>query len=284
MVDSSRFLGLASGLCLGVGALVVMAAAAPAARRQGPPILVFAAASLQTALDELAAPIERASGARIRVSYAASSALARQIENGAPAEIFISADLDWMDYLAQRKLVRTETRVNLLGNRLVLIAARARPVTLKIGPGFPLVAALGRDRLALANPDAVPAGRYAKAALTNLGIWTQIAPKVAAAENVRAALQLVARGEAPLGIVYRSDAIAETAVVVVDTFPEATHPPIVYPAALLPGASMAAAKVLDFLKTDAARSAFERQGFTVPARSFFGPWPWAFGLTHAVPQ
>ena len=289
MIDSSRFLPAALA--------TVLLAGTPSGGEQSPPILVFAAASLQTALDELAGPIDRATGARLRVSYAASAALARQIEHGAPAEIFISADLDWMDYLDERKLVQTGTRVTLLGNRLVLIAGKARPVTLKIDRNFPLAATLGRERLALANPDAVPAGRYAKAALANLGVWDQVASRIAAAENVRAAMQLVARGEAPLGIVYRSDAIAETSVVVVDTFPEATHPPIVYPAALLPGASPSASKVLDYLKTDAARSVFEQQGFTVsrprahgqrPRRPLgsvlLGRGPWAFGLKEAPPS
>jgi molybdate transport system substrate-binding protein len=265
MIDSSRFLTAVLA--------TVLLAGTPSGVDQTRPILVFAAASLQTALDELAGPIERATGARTRVSYASSSALARQIENGAPAEIFISADVDWMDYLDGRKLVRAGTRVHLLGNRLVLIAGKARPVTLKIDRKFPLAATLGRERLALANPDAVPAGKYAKAALATLGVWDQVASRIAAAENVRAALQLVARGEAPLGIVYRSDAIAETSVVVVDTFPEATHPPIVYPAALLPGASPAASSVLEYLKTDAARRVFEKQGFTVPRPGALGPGP-----------
>ncbi len=227
-------------------------------------VLVFAAASLQTALDELVEPVQRATGVRMRVSYAASSALARQIESGAPSQIFISADLEWMDYLAGRRLIRTESRVNLLGNRLVLIAPRAQPSTLKIAPGFPLAAALGRNRLALADPAAVPAGKYARAALTSLGVWDAVATRIAAAENVRAALLLVSRGEAPLGIVYYTDAVADAGVVIVDTFPETTHPPIIYPAALTTAASPAATKVLEFLKTDAARAVFAKQGFTRP--------------------
>ena len=229
-------------------------------------VLVFAAASLQTALDALVVPMERATRVRMRISYAASSALARQIENGAPADLFLSADLEWMDYLAERRLLRADTRVNLLGNRLVLIAPKAKTVTLKIGAGFPLAAALGKNRLAMADPAAVPAGKYARAALMSLGVWEAVAGKVAAAENVRAALLLVSRGEAPLGIVYRTDALADAGVVIVDTFPETTHPAIVYPAALTSGASPAAAKVLDFVKTDAAQAVFDQQGFSVPRR------------------
>jgi molybdate transport system substrate-binding protein len=237
-------------------------AVADAQARASADVLVFAAASLQTALDELVDPVQRATGVHMRVSYAASSALARQIESGAPVELFISADLDWMDYLEGRHLIRADTRCQLLGNRLVLIAPKAKPVALKIGPGFALAAALGRDRLAIADPAAVPAGKYARAALTNLGVWDAVAGKIAAAENVRAALLLVSRGEAPLGIVYRSDAVADAAVVIVDTFPESTHPAIVYPAALTSSASASAGKVLAFLKTPAARAVFDKQGFT----------------------
>jgi cytochrome c peroxidase len=228
--------------------------------------LVFAAGSLQTALDALVQPLERATGIRMKISYAASSALARQIENGAPAELFISADLDWMDYLAERKLIQPASRVNLLGNQLVLIAPKSKPAALEIAPKFRLAAALGRERLALANPDVVPAGKYAKAALTSLGVWDTVAARIAPTENVRAALLLVSRGEAPLGIVYRTDAHADPGVVVVDTFPETTHPPIVYPAALTSTASASAQKILDFLKSDQARKVFDAEGFTVPRR------------------
>jgi molybdate transport system substrate-binding protein len=227
---------------------------------------VFAAASLQTALDVLAPVALQTTGVGMRMSYAASSALARQIENGAPADVFMSADLEWMDYLQARRLIRPETRVKLLGNELVLIAARARPVTLTIGPGFPLAQALGGDRLALADPEVVPAGRYARAALTSLGVWSGVATKIAAAENVRAALRLVALGEAPLGIVYRTDALAESSVTVVGAFPPGTHPPIVYPLALTSTSSPEAATILEFLKGPAASKAFVDQGFTVPAR------------------
>jgi molybdate transport system substrate-binding protein len=254
-----------------VGIAALLQVSAPAEVRSSGPsvqdeVLVFAAASLQTALDELAGPVQRATGTRLRVSYAASSSLARQIEDGAPAQLFISADLDWMAYLADRKLIRTESRVNLLGNRLVLIAPRSQPRTLRIAPGFALAAALGRNRLALADPAVVPAGKYARAALTSLGVWDSIATRIAAAANVRAALLFVSRGEAPLGIVYFTDAFVDTGVVIVDTFPEGSHAPIVYPAALTTGASPAAARVLEFLKTNAALAVFEKQGFSRPGR------------------
>lgn len=248
---------LASTFAVGHSATRVSGQAAP-------DVLVFAAASLQTALDELVAPAQRATGVHMRLSYAASSALARQIDSGAPAQIFISADLDWMDDVASHQMIQAGSRINLLGNQLVLIAPKATPVRLKIGPGFGLAAALGHSRLALADPSAVPAGKYARAALTSLGVWDSIANKIAAAENVRAALLLVSRGEAPLGIVYRSDAVADPAVAVVDTFPENTHPPIVYPAALTISASPQAKQLLVFLKSDAARAVFEREGFGRP--------------------
>ena len=200
-------------------------------------------------------------GANVRVSYAASSALARQIENGAPADLFISADIDWMYYLTARGLVRAASRVNLLGNSLVLVSPAAEPVTLKIAPQFGLAAALGANRLALANPDVVPAGKYARAALTNLGVWESVAGKIAAAENARAALLLVSRREAPLGIVYYTDALADKGVRIVDTFPASTHHPIVYPAALTSTAGPLAAKVLEYLQSTEAGKVFVAHGF-----------------------
>lgn len=250
--------------------LAGMLAAAPSGRvagQQPNEILVFAAASLKTALDALTPALERAVGARVRASFAASSALARQIEAGAQADVFISADLDWMDYLAERGLVKAESRVNLLGNRLVLVAPKSRPVKLTIGPGFALAAGLGADgRLAVADPGHVPAGKYAKAALESLGVWSSVASRLAPAENVRAALLFVSRGESPLGIVYRTDALAEPDVVIVDTFPASSHPAIVYPAALTSGTTNpAAARALAFLRSPAARETFERQGFSTPS-------------------
>ncbi len=258
---------LRRALLAGCAAFIVTALtdAAPAQTR---PVLVFAAASLKTALDAIAAQWRAETGKRATISYAASSTLAKQIENGAPAELFISADRDWMDYLQKRKLIDPETRVDLLGNRLVLIAPADSAVRVTIAPGFPLARLLGDGHLAMADPRAVPAGIYAKAALMKLGAWPAIAFRIAAAENVRAALLLVARGEAPLGIVYQTDAAAEPAVRVVGIFPADSHPPIVYPMALTPVAGPAAAAFASTLRGPAARKLFEAQGFTVldPAR------------------
>src|SRR5262245_21204847 len=187
-------------------------------------VTVFAAASLKDALDENAKVYQARAKDKIVVSYAASPALAKQIESGAPADLFISADLDWMDYLEQRRLIKPETRYNLLRNRLVLVAPADSKVSVDIAPGFPLAKILGNNRLAMANPDAVPAGKYGKASLEALGVWQDVQPKVAAAENVRAALLLVSRGEAPLGIVYKTDAAADRKVRVVGMFPQNTHP------------------------------------------------------------
>ena len=247
-----------------------------------PSVLIFAASSLQTALDEMLPPMQKAAGAQVRVSYAASSALARQIESGAPAEIFISADLDWMDYLADRKLIQTNTRVNLVGNSLVLVAPAAQPISLKIAPGFGLAAALGSNRLALANPEVVPAGKYARAALTNLGVWESVSNKIAAAENVRSALLLVSRREAPLGIVYNSDTVADKGVRIVDTFPESTHPPIVYPAALTSIGSHLATRVLEYLKSAEARALFTKNGFKTDGGPGLQPGTPSRGLKPAT--
>jgi molybdate transport system substrate-binding protein len=223
---------------------------------------VFSAASLKESLDEVARSFEREHGQRVSIAYAASSALARQIENGAPADIFISADLDWMDYLAQRQLIKAATRVNLLGNEIVVIAPADSKTTLKIAPGMPLAGLLGDGRLALADPDTVPAGKYARAALVKLGVWGSVEKKLARGENVRAALTYVARGEAPLGIVYRTDAYAEKRVRVLATFPADTHPSIIYPAALVAaGRNPAAAILLGYLQGREARLIFEKYGF-----------------------
>jgi molybdate transport system substrate-binding protein len=221
--------------------------------------LVFAAASLKNALDEAVIRY----GKPVVVSYGASSALARQIESGAPADVFISADLDWLDYLEKKNLLAPGTRRNLLGNRLVLIAPARAPVKLEPAPRFPIAKALGGGRLALAEPMSVPAGKYAKAALEELGVWDQVAARVAAADNVRAALALVARGEAPLGVVYQTDARAEPRVVVAGVFPPSSHPPIVYPAAALKDAKAQAAPFLEFLAGEKAGAIFEKHGFAV---------------------
>ena len=230
--------------------------------RSGDNILIFAAASLKTALDQVSRDWSARTGTPITISYSASSAAARQIEAGAPAGIFASADTDWMDYLENRHLIDSATRANIVSNTLVLIAGRDEPSTLTIAPGFPLAAALGSSRLATADPASVPAGRYAKAALTSLGVWDAVSGKIAAADNVRSALQFVARGEAKFGIVYGSDAFAEPSVKVLGTFPAASHPTIVYPFAAVTGASNAAARqFLAHLKTEEAVKIFIAQGF-----------------------
>jgi molybdate transport system substrate-binding protein len=227
-------------------------------------ITVFAAASLKNALDDAAKLYEQKTGDKVAISYAASSALAKQIESGAPADIFFSADLDWMDYLAKANLINTASRQTLLGNTLVLIAPKDSTVSLTIAKDFPLLAALGADgKLAMANVDSVPAGKYGKAALTNLAVWDAVSPRGAQAENVRAALAFVAKGETPLGIVYGTDAKSEPAVKVIGVFPEDSHPKIQYPVVLLASAKPEARKFLDFLVSPEARPAFEAQGFSV---------------------
>ncbi|MEH6421697.1 molybdate ABC transporter substrate-binding protein [Pseudomonas sp. CGJS7] len=243
-------------------ALACTALAAPA-QTPAEPLTVFAAASLKESLDEAAAAYQKATGQTVRVSYAASSALARQIEQGAPADVFLSADLDWMDYLQERKLIAPSSRRNLLGNTLVLIAPKtsaAKPVALK--PGVKLLPLLGEGRMALALTASVPAGKYARAAFTSLGVWDQLQPKVAEAENVRAALMLVARGEAPLGVVYGSDAKAEPNVRVLATFPADSHPAIVYPVAVIASAKhTGAAGFAQWLHGKDAAAIFRRRGF-----------------------
>ncbi|HWM30425.1 MAG TPA: molybdate ABC transporter substrate-binding protein [Methyloceanibacter sp.] len=228
--------------------------------------LVFAAASLKDALDAINAAWSKESGKSAVISYAGSSVLAKQIEEGAPADVFISADLDWMDYLAKRNLIKPGTRFNLLGNTLVLIAPKDSSLEAKIVPDFPLAALIGDGKLAMANTESVPAGKYGKAALTKLGIWDAVKDKIAQAENVRAALLLVSRGEAPLGIVYATDAKADPNVKVLGTFPADTHKPIIYPAAVLAQSRSADAQAfVTFLKTDTANKLFQDQGFTVLA-------------------
>lgn len=228
------------------------------------PVVVFAAASLKNALDTIRKAWEAKTGNKLTLSFAASSVIAKQIESGAPVDLFISADLKWMDWLAERKLIDAATRNALLGNTLVLIAPKDSKVELKIEKGFALAAALGDGRLAMGDPKSVPAGTYGQAALTNLGVWDQVSSQVAGAENVRAALAYVARGEAPLGIVYGSDAKSEPQVKVVDTFPANSHPPIVYPVALTASSANAEAKkFLEFLSAPEAVKAFEAEGFTV---------------------
>ena len=236
-------------------ALVVLSCALARAET----VTVFAAASLREALDEIARDFERRTAHHVVVSYGASNALARQVEAGARADLFISADADWADDVQRHG--RVTARRDLLGNELVLIAPAASRVALRIAPGFALADALGDRRLALADPQAVPAGKYAKAALESLGAWQAVSLRIAAAENVRAALNWVARGEAPLGIVYRTDALAEPRVRIVDAFPASSHPPIVYPLVVLSGASEAGRALAAALAADPARAAWQRFGF-----------------------
>jgi molybdate transport system substrate-binding protein len=254
-----------------LGALGVLATATPAADSgaaasgQTPaPLLVFAASSLTDALGEVDRAFTARTHIEVRASFAASSVVAKQIEAGAPADVFFSADLGWMDYLQKRGLLNVGSRRDVLGNALVLIAPADSLVRLKITPGFDLAGALGGGRLATGDPDSVPVGQYARAALTQLGVWDSVAPRLVRAENVRTALEYVARGEAALGIVYRTDAQAEKRVRVVDTFPADTHPPIIYPAAATASARLQAYGFLEFLLSDEARAIFARYGFTPP--------------------
>ncbi len=250
----------------GLGAVLLVAAAVGhpvAAQSSGP--TVFAAASMKTALDEVVAAWRARSGRAVTVSYASAGALAKQIEQGAPADLFISADLEWMDFLETRKLIRPETRTNLVANALVLIAPAGTASAIDIVPGFPLATAIGDGKLATGDIRSVPVGKYAKAALTSLGVWAEVEPKIAGTENVRVALALVARGEAKFGIVYATDAGSEPKVTVVGTFPASSHPPIVYPAAITRDATAPdAAAFLDFLKGPEAAKIFAAQGFTRP--------------------
>ncbi|MFC7051911.1 molybdate ABC transporter substrate-binding protein [Hansschlegelia quercus] len=231
------------------------------------PIVVFAAASLKNALDAVAKDWTAETGIEVKPSYAASSALAKQIEQDAPADIFVSADVPWMDYVADKKLIAPESRHDLLGNSLVLVAGSnwtKGDVDLK--PGVDLAGLLGDGRIAMGEPGSVPAGKYGKASLEKLGVWAAVQPKVAGAESVRAALALVSRGEAPLGIVYKTDAAADPSVKIVGTFPADSHPPIIYPAAKLTASkSPNADAFLKRLASPKAKKTFEAAGFTVIA-------------------
>lgn len=242
--------------------LVLVLGTTVAAAESRPPLLVFAAASLTSVLQEIGPAFEKESGRAVKFSFAASSALARQIESGAQADVFFGADTDWMDYLQARDLIQPASRVNLLGNRLVLIAPANSTLQLKIAPGFALADALGTGgRLSTGDPDSVPVGKYARSALTSLGVWNQVADRLVRADNVRSALMFVERGEVALGIVYATDAAIDPGVRVVDTFPASSHLPIVYPIALTRGADADAARLVAFLRGPAARAVFERYGF-----------------------
>jgi molybdate transport system substrate-binding protein len=227
-------------------------------------VTVFAAASVTNALTELGQSFEQKENVRVLCSFASSSTLAKQIENGAPANVFISADLEWMDYLEKLKLIVPPSRLDLLANRLVLITPADSSMSVTPKAGFDLAALLEGGLLAAGDPDHVPAGKYAKSALQKLGVWDSVSNKIARADSVRAALALVERGETPLGIVYATDAAISLKVRVAGIFPEDLHPPITYPAALIEGkATPAAMRFLDFLKNQDARAVFEKYGFTV---------------------
>lgn len=245
---------------LAVSALAI-GLAAPAMADE---VVVFAAASMKTALDAVAADFQTATGHTVTISYAGSNALAKQIIEGAPADIFISAAVNWMDEVEKAGLVADGSRTDLLGNTLVLIAHGKGAAPVAIAPGFDLAGLLGDNKLAMALVDSVPAGQYGKAALESLGVWPAVEPLVAQSDNVRAALALVSTGEAPLGIVYASDAAADDNVTVVGTFPADSHPAIVYPAALLTGAAHAADRAFfEALSSDAADARFAAEGFAI---------------------
>jgi molybdate transport system substrate-binding protein len=244
-------------------ATLSIALAPQPAAAQDKSIIVFAAASMKNALDDADAAFTKKTGIKVVASYDASSALMKQIEGGAPADVFISADLKWMDYGSQKKLINDATRVNLLGNELVLIAPKDSKIDhVTLAPGFDLAKLAGDGRIATGDVKAVPVGIYAQAALDKLGIWSSVEPKMAMTANVRAALTLVARGEAVLGVVYATDAKVEPDVKVVSVFPESSHPPIVYPVAATTGAKPDATPYLAFLSSSAAKTIFEGYGFT----------------------
>jgi len=229
-------------------------------------VTVFAAASLADAMNEIAADYKKDTGKEVAVSLAASSALAKQIESSAGADIFMSADLDWMDYLDNKNLIQHDTRENLLGNKLVLVAGKDVSTNITITPHFDLAGALKGGRLAMADPDSVPAGKYGRTALISLGVWNSVVDRVVNAENVRVALAYVSRGEAPLGIVYETDAKADKNVKTVGVFPENSHQPILYPAALVKDAKLEARTFLAYLASPMARAIFEKNGFTFLAK------------------
>ena len=253
----SRFAGFLLSL------VVLWGAAQSPAAAEDKTLTVFAAASMKNALEDIDAAFTAKTGVKVNASYAASSTLAKQIEQGAPADIFVSADTDWMDYATNKKTINESTRVNLLGNSIVLIAPKDSKVdNVTIGQGFDLAKLAGDGKIATGDVKSVPVGKYAKAALEKLGAWSAAEPKFAMAESVRAALTLVARGEAALGIVYATDAKVEPGVKIVGTFPADSHPPIIYPVAATSTAKPEANAYLDYLRSSAAKTVLEKYGFT----------------------
>lgn len=252
--------------CLSIGLMSAIGIGSTQARADDRPLVIFAAASLKNALDDVAQDWVAAGHPKPLISYAASGPLAKQIEAGAPADIFISADLDWMDYVQKKSLISEKSRFTLLGNKLVLIAPKTSPATITLAAGAPLAQLLGDGRLAIGDPKSVPAGKYGQIALEKLGIWDSVKDKLAPADSVRSALLLVGRGEAAAGIVYQTDAAVEPNVRIIATFPEDSHPPILYPAALVAASTnMDAPAFLAFLRQSKARTSFEHQGFDVLA-------------------
>lgn len=259
MLTRRRF-GLKLAFAAG-GAATMLLAGSPAFSADK--ITVFAAASLKNALDAVNASWKAESSKEAVISYAASGALAKQIEEAAPADVFISADTKWMKYLSDKKLIKAGTEVQLLGNKIVLVAPKDSKVEATIAPNFPLADLIGDGKLAMGDVKAVPAGTYGKASLEKLGVWASVEGKVAQAENVRAALKLVSTGEAPLGIVYQTDANADPSVKVVGTFPEDSHPPIVYPVGVTASSTNADAEAfVKYLQSTKAKAIFDEQGFT----------------------
>jgi len=257
---------LALALMMAVPAAAPLHAQKPAVPPPGDkrPIVVFAAASLKTALDEIAAAFKKDTGNELTINYASSAVLAKQIEQGAPADIFVSADLQWMDYLEKAAQIKPLTRRNLLGNKLVLVEPGDQETKLEIAKGFDLAGATGNGKIAVCSITSCPGGIYAKEALETLGVFAAVEPKLAQADNIRAALALVARGEARFGIVYATDAKAEPKVRTVGTFPESSHKPIVYPVALVAtSTNPAAPKALSFLSSQAATKILLAQGFSI---------------------
>jgi molybdate transport system substrate-binding protein len=248
---------------------IVSTVIAPASSRaqSGDPVVVYAAASLKNVLDDAMARWRSRSGQPVVASYSHAPALAKQIEQGAPADIFISADTDWMDYVDKLNLIDRKTRVDLVGNGLVLIAASDDPVRLQLAPGADLAGATGDGRIAVCTIASCPGGKYAKAALEGLGIWDAVKPKLIDQETIRVALAAVARGEARFAIVYSTDAAIEPKVRVVDRFPPGSHPPVVFPAAIVAGSKHpGAAAFFEFLRSPEGSAVFEKYGFVVPKR------------------